>query len=52
MKLLQNFQIVKAELNSYVNQQKAKFLSKFSQVYSGGYGEGDKFIGVTVPNLT
>ena len=51
MKLLQNIQIVKAELNSYVNQEKAEFLPKFFQAYSGGYGEGDKFIGVTVPNL-
>ncbi len=24
-------------------------LEKFFQVYSGGYGEGDKFIGVSVP---
>lgn len=27
-----------------------KSLEKFFQVYSGGYGEGDKFIAVSVPN--
>ncbi|NVO12260.1 MAG: DNA alkylation repair protein [Bacteroidales bacterium] len=38
-------------LNKYRNTKKDnKSLEKFFQVYSGGYGEGDKFIGVSVPN--
>ncbi len=29
---------------------KAATLADFFQVYAGGYGEGDKFLGVVVPN--
>ncbi|MHB9094850.1 MAG: DNA alkylation repair protein [Eubacteriales bacterium] len=43
-------QTIKHELNQYSDQKKAGFLPKFFKVYPGGYGEGDKFIGVTVPN--
>jgi len=42
--------LVKKELNSYINPEKAAFLPKFFQAYPGGYGEGDRFIGVVVPD--
>jgi 3-methyladenine DNA glycosylase AlkD len=41
---------VKKELELYINSEKAKFYPKFFKAFKGGYGEGDKFIGVTVPN--
>jgi len=38
-------------LNQYKDTKKdIKSLEKFFQVFPGGYGEGDKFIGVSVPN--
>ncbi len=38
-------------LSQYTNTKKdIKSLEKFFQVFPGGYGEGDKFIGVSVPN--
>jgi len=42
---------IKQELNNFVDPEKAAFLPKFFQAFPGGYGEGDLFIGVTVPNL-
>jgi 3-methyladenine DNA glycosylase AlkD len=41
---------VKKELLKYAVQEKADFLPKFFSSVPGGYGEGDQFIGVTVPN--
>jgi len=41
---------VKKELEQYINSEKAKYYPKFFKAFEGGYGEGDKFIGVTVPN--
>jgi len=43
-------QSVKNELQKHINVEKANFLPKFFQAFPGGYGEGDQFIGVTVPN--
>lgn len=40
---------IRHELQLKANQEKATFLSRFFQVFPGGYGEGDKFLGVTVP---
>lgn len=37
------------ELQQNINVEKAKGLSKFFQVFPGGYGENDKFLGVSVP---
>lgn len=42
---------IKKELNEYIDEKKAAFFPHFFQAYKGGYGEGDRFIGVTVPNL-
>src|SRR6056297_1654379 len=41
---------VKKELEQYINSEKAKYYPKFFKAFEGGYGEGDKFIGVTVSN--
>lgn len=42
--------IVQKELTSYSSKEKALFLPKFFKTGKGEYAEGDKFIGVTVPN--
>src|SRR3989344_5585969 len=43
-------QNLKKELRKYSNKQKAKFYPRFFKAGPGEYAEGDKFIGVTVPN--
>lgn len=47
MNLIKNIQ---KELRSFASEEKASFLSKFFKTGRGEYAEGDKFIGVTVPN--
>jgi 3-methyladenine DNA glycosylase AlkD len=42
---------IKKELNKYSNKNKAKILQNFFKTNKGGYGEGDIFIGVTVPTI-
>ncbi|MDR2883849.1 MAG: DNA alkylation repair protein [Deferribacteraceae bacterium] len=37
------------DLNSFANETFAKHHAKFFQTQAGGYGEGDKFIGLRVP---
>ena len=41
---------IKTELKSYSNAEKAAIFPYFFKTGKGEYGEGDKFIGVTVPN--
>ncbi|KPU27566.1 DNA alkylation repair protein [Caloranaerobacter sp. TR13] len=41
---------IKNELSKYIDEEKAKYLPNFFKAFPGGYGEGDKFIGVAVPN--
>lgn len=50
MKTLKYVQSVKDEMEKHINLEKAEFLPKFFQAFPGGYGEGDQFIGVTVPS--
>jgi 3-methyladenine DNA glycosylase AlkD len=47
---MDTIQKVKNELNGFGDNKKGAGLSKFFQAFPGGYGEGDTFIGVTVPN--
>ncbi len=42
-------QIIK-ELSFYIDEEKADYLPGFFNAVPGGYGEGDYFLGVTVPN--
>lgn len=47
---MRRFNQIKEDLISLADEEKAAFLPKFFQVFPGGYGEGDHFIGVTVPD--
>jgi 3-methyladenine DNA glycosylase AlkD len=47
---MKNLLAIKNELQQNANAEKAEHLLKFFQVFPGGYGENDKFIGVSVPN--
>ena len=42
---------LKKEINSLENKEKAKILSGFFKTGKGQYGEGDIFLGITVPEL-
>jgi 3-methyladenine DNA glycosylase AlkD len=42
---------LRKNLRQYANPEKAKFFPRFFKTDPGEYGEGDKFIGVTVPNM-
>lgn len=39
-----------ADLHSHINPSKAAFLPKFFKTGPGQYGEGDKFLGIVVPD--
>ncbi|MBL8889420.1 MAG: DNA alkylation repair protein [Planctomycetaceae bacterium] len=39
------------DLRALANPEKAAFFPQFFQAFPGGYGEGDCFLGVTVPNI-
>ena len=39
-----------AELSAYAEEEKAAYLPHFFQAFEGGCGEGDRFLGVRVPN--
>ena len=41
---------VREDLDKYADAEKAAFLPRFFKAFPGGYGEGDLFIGVSVPN--
>jgi len=41
---------IKHELKKYINHEKAAFFPRFFQAFEGGYGEGDLFLGVVVPD--
>lgn len=47
---MDNVKAVQKELEKYINPEKALFLPKFMQAFPGGYGEGDRFLGVVVPH--
>lgn len=41
---------IQAELETYIEPEKSEFLPKFFNAVPGGYGEGDQFLGIRVPN--
>lgn len=47
---MSTFQIIDRELRDLADPEKREFLPEFFQAYPGGYGEGDRFLGITVPN--
>lgn len=47
---MDKLKLIRQELNNQAVPEKAASSAKYFQVFPGGYGEGDRFIGVTVPN--
>lgn len=45
------FRQIVSELKKYKNPEKAEFFPRFFKTGKGEYGEGDKFLGITVPNV-
>lgn len=41
---------IEREMREYIDPVKREYLPKFFKTGKGGYGEGDKFLGVVVPN--
>lgn len=41
---------IKKELSTHLDDKKSGYLPTFFNAVPGGYGEGDRFLGVTVPN--
>ncbi len=39
------------EIKAYIDPEKARILPRFFKTGKGEYGEGDRFMGVTVPNI-
>lgn len=48
---MQNYERIEHELRALRNPEKARFLPCFFKTGPGEYGEGDKFIGVVVPDV-
>ena len=42
---------IQETIKQYANPIKASSLQKFFQTHRNGYGEGDKFLGIIVPNI-
>ncbi|HEY1173028.1 MAG TPA: DNA alkylation repair protein [Verrucomicrobiae bacterium] len=42
---------IRAQLHAYANPRRAALMQVFFQTAPGGYGAGDKFIGLTVPQV-
>ncbi|MBO8160174.1 MAG: DNA alkylation repair protein [Thermosipho sp. (in: Bacteria)] len=50
-KVDQNLSNLINEIREKKDETKAKFLEKYFKAFPGGYGEGDKFLGIKVPIL-
>ena len=44
--------LVKKDLRKFINEEKRDFFPKFFKTGKGEYGEGDKFLGVVMPDIT
>lgn len=44
-------QEVTSDLKTLIKPEKAQFFPKFFKSFPGGYGEGDKFLGVIIPDI-
>ena len=42
---------LKKDLRKHINEERKEFLPKFFRTGKGEYGEGDKFLGVVVPDI-
>lgn len=42
---------VQAALREHIKPEKAAFFPKYMQAHEGGYGQGDQFLGITMPNI-
>ena len=42
---------IQSELETYVNPEKREYLPRFFKTGKGEYGEGDKFLGIVVPDV-
>ncbi|MFW5758836.1 MAG: DNA alkylation repair protein [Bacteroidota bacterium] len=48
---MSSLELLKTDLNKFADQKKKReALAHFFQAYPGGYGEGDTFLGITVPD--
>lgn len=50
MRILKYLAEIKHDLNRCKNSEKAEFLPKYFNAFPGGYGEGDQFLGIKVPD--
>ncbi|MDO6766065.1 DNA alkylation repair protein [Agarivorans sp. 1_MG-2023] len=42
---------IKQALRKHADAEKAAFIPRYFQAYAGGYGEGDQFLGIRVPDI-
>lgn len=47
---MQNIEEIKLELEHFIDEEKREVLPRFFKTGKGQYGEGDKFLGITVPH--